>query len=105
MRRAQQALLKAKTDLSEIETLSDQIVQRNDPAEFARTRERLKAIEAAFAACREKLNNLDKYVMEGLARPELTPKELPELGELRDDAAKAAMSVGQIRQVRAKVRE
>jgi hypothetical protein len=39
------------------------------------------------------MEELDKYVAEGLARPDLTNKEVMELDHLRDEANKARMAV------------
>jgi len=84
---------KAQDELKEIRTLKDDILKKNDPEEIKKTRKKLADLRDAFRAQSAKLQDLDKYVQEGLARPDLTEKDVMELGQLREDANKASMAV------------
>lgn len=84
---------KAQAELGEINTMKDKIVEKNDPAEIKATRKKISDLREAFKAHAAKLQDLDKYVAEGLARPDLTSKEVMELDQLRDEANKATMAV------------
>ncbi len=88
-----QRILKAQTELSEIKTREKEIVDKNDPAEIKATRKKITDTREAFRAYATKMEELDKYVAEGLARPDLTNREVKELDQLRDDANKARMAV------------
>jgi hypothetical protein len=57
------------------------------------TRKKIADLRDTFRALVTKMQDLDKYVAEGLARPDLTSKEVRELDQLRDDANKAQMAV------------
>jgi hypothetical protein len=84
---------KAQDELKEINTTKDDVIKKNDPEEIKKTRKRISDLREAFRAYSAKLQDLDKYVAEGLARPDLTEKDVTELGQLRDDANKATMAV------------
>jgi hypothetical protein len=84
---------KAQAELGEINTTKDDIIKRNDPAEIKATRKKIADLRESFRGYSVKLQDLDKYVAEGLARPDLTNKEVMELDQLRDDANKAQMAV------------
>lgn len=84
---------KAQDELKEINTTKDEVIKKNDPEEIKKTRKRISDLRDAFRAYSVKLQDLDKYVAEGLARPDLTDKDVTELGQLRDDANKATMAV------------
>lgn len=84
---------KAQEQLKEINTLKDEIVKRNDPEEIKKTRKQIGDLREAFRGYSVKLQDLDKYVAEGLARPDLSEKEVMELGQLRNDANTATMAV------------
>jgi hypothetical protein len=84
---------KAQTALGEINTEKDKIIERNDPAEIKATRKKIADLREQFRGLVTKMQDLDKYVAEGLARPDLTSKEVLELDQLRDEANKAQMAV------------
>jgi hypothetical protein len=84
---------KAQDELKDINTTKDEVVKRNDPEEIKKTRKKLMDLREAFRGHATKLQELDKYVAEGLARPDLTNKDVVELEQLRDDANKAQMAV------------
>jgi hypothetical protein len=84
---------KALTALGEINTEKDKIIERNDPNEIKATRKKISDLREQFRALVSKMQDLDKYVAEGLARPDLSSKEVIELEMLRDDANKAQMAV------------
>lgn len=84
---------KAQGELGEINTTKDDIIKRNDPAEIKATRKKITDLREAFRGYAVKLQALDKYVADELARPDLTNKEVMELDQLRDDANKAQMAV------------
>jgi hypothetical protein len=84
---------KAQTELMEIKTREAEIVQKNDPAEIKATRKKIADLREAFRSYVAKMQDLDKYVAEGLARPDLTSREVMELDHLRDEANKAQMAV------------
>jgi DNA repair ATPase RecN len=84
---------KGLDELKEINTLKDEIIKRGDPEEIKKTRKRISDLRDSFRGYSVKLQDLDKYVQEGLARPDLTEKDVMELGQLRDDANKATMAV------------
>jgi hypothetical protein len=84
---------KAQTALGEINTEKDKIIERNDPAEIKATRKKIADLREQFRGLVTKMQDLDKYVAEGLARPDLSSKEVLELDQLRDDANKAQMAV------------
>lgn len=84
---------KAQDELKEINTLKDEIIKKNDPEEIKKTRKRISDLRESFRGFSVKLQDLDKYVQDGLARPDLTEKDVMELGQLREDANKATMAV------------
>jgi len=84
---------KAQDELKDINTTKDEIIKRNDPEEIKKTRKKLMDLRDSFRGHAAKLQDLDKYVAEGLARPDLTNKDVLELEQLRDDANKAQMAV------------
>ena len=84
---------KAQTELSEINTTKEKIKEKNDPEEIKATRKKISDLREAFRGYVAKMQDLDKYVAEGLARPDLTNKEVMELDHLRDEANKAQMAV------------
>jgi hypothetical protein len=84
---------KATTALGEIRTESEKIIERNNPDEIKATRKKISDLREQFRGFVTKMQDLDKYVAEGLARPDLTSKEVIELEMLRDDANKAQMAV------------
>jgi hypothetical protein len=84
---------KAQEELKTINTTKDEIIQRNDPGEIKTVRKKIMDLREAFRGHANRLQELDKYVAEGLARPDLTNKEVMELDQLRDDANKAQMAV------------
>ena len=86
-------LRKDQDELKDINTTKDEVIKRNDPEEIKKTRKRLSDLREAFKGHVAKLQDLDKYVTEGLARPDLTIKDVVELEQLRDDANKATMAV------------
>ena len=86
-------LQKSQEELKEINTTKDDVVKRNDPEEIKKTRKRIMDLREAFRGHATRLQELDKYVAEGLARPDLTIKDVVELEQLRDDANKAQMAV------------
>jgi len=84
---------KAQDQLKEINTLKDEIIKRNDPAEIKTTRKKISELRDSFRAQATRLQELDKYVADTLSRPDLTSKEVMELDQLRDEANKASMAV------------
>jgi hypothetical protein len=84
---------KAQAALGEINTEKDKIIERNDPNEIKATRKKITDLREQFRGLVTKMQDLDKYVAEGLARPDLTSKEVMELDQLRDEANKAQMAV------------
>ena len=84
---------KAQEELKEINTLKDDVMKRNDPAEIKAQRKKITDLREAFRSYATKLQSLDQYVQDGLARPDLTSKEVMELDHLRDEANKAQMAV------------
>ena len=84
---------KAQTALGEINTEKDKIIERNNAEEIKATRKKITDIREQFRGFVTKMQDLDKYVAEGLARPDLTSKEVMELDQLRDEANKAQMAV------------
>jgi hypothetical protein len=86
-------LQKSQDELKEINTTKDDVIKRNDPEEIKKTRKRISDLRESFKGHVAKFQELDKYVTEGLARPDLTIKEVVELEQLRDDANKAQMAV------------
>ena len=84
---------KAVTSLGEIRTETEKIIERNNPEEIKATRKKISDLREQFRGLVTKMQDLDKYVAEGLARPDLTSKEVVELEMLRDDANKAQMAV------------
>jgi len=86
-------LRKDQDELKDINTTKDEVVKRNDPEEIKKTRKRISDLREAFKGHVTKLQALDNYVTEGLARPDLTIKDVVELEQLRDDANKAQMAV------------
>jgi hypothetical protein len=84
---------KAQDQLKDINTTKDEVIKRNDPEEIKKTRKKLMDLREAFRGHATKMQDLDKYVAEGLARPDLTNKDVMELEQLRDDANKAQMAV------------
>ena len=84
---------KAQTALGEINTEKDNIIERNNPEEIKSTRKKISDLRETFRGLVTKMQDLDKYVAEGLARPDLTNKEVMELDQLRDEANKAQMAV------------
>jgi hypothetical protein len=86
-------ITKSQDELKELNTLKDEIIKRNDPAEIKATRKKLSDLRDTFRALATKMQDLDKYVAEGLARPDLTSKEVIELEMLRGDANQAQMAV------------
>jgi len=84
---------KAQTALGEINTEKDKIIERNNPEEIKATRKKIADLRELFRGLVTKMQDLDKYVAEGLARPDLTSREVMELDQLRDEANKAQMAV------------
>lgn len=84
---------KAQDELKEINTLKDEIIKKGDAEEIKKTKKRVADLREAFRGHSVKLQDLDKYVAEGLARPDLTEKDVVELGQLREEANKATMAV------------
>jgi hypothetical protein len=84
---------KAQDELKDINTTKDEVIKRNDPEEIKKTRKKLMDLRDTFRGHATKLQELDKYVIEGLARPDLTNKDVLELEQLRDEANKAQMAV------------
>ena len=84
---------KAQGELSDINTLKDKIIEENNPAKIKETRKKLADLRETFRSYVTKMQELDKYVADGLARPDLTTREVNELDQLREDANKAQMAV------------
>jgi hypothetical protein len=84
---------KAQKELGEIYTEKPKILERNDPAELKATRKKISDLREAFRSYVTRMQDLDKYVAEGLARPDLTNKDVNELDHLREEANKAQMAV------------
>jgi hypothetical protein len=84
---------KAQAALVEVNTEKEKIIERNNPEEIKATRKKISDHREAFRAYATKMEDLDKYVAEGLARPDLTSKEVMELDHLRDEANKARMAI------------
>lgn len=84
---------KATAELSEINTLKDEIIKESNPEKIKATRKKIADLREAFRGYGTKMQDLDKYVAEGLARPDLTTKDVRELEQLRDEANKANMAV------------
>jgi hypothetical protein len=84
---------KAQEALKEINTLKEEIIKKNDPAEIKETRKKIAELREIFRTSSVKLQDLDKYIADSLARPDLTNKEVMELDMLRDDANKATMAI------------
>src|SRR4029078_5016467 len=86
-------ITKAQEELKEINTTKDEIIKRNDPTEIKTVRKKIADLREVFRAASVKLQDLDKYVADCLARPDLTSKEIMELDMLRDDANKARTAI------------
>jgi hypothetical protein len=84
---------KAQEELKDINTTKEDVIKRNDPAEIKAVRKKLADLRELFRTSSVKLQDLDKYVADSLARPDLTAKEVVELEMLRDDANKATMAI------------
>jgi hypothetical protein len=84
---------KAQEELKEINTTKDDVIKENNPEKIKATRKRISELRETFRVCSVKLQDLDKYVGEGLSRPDLTSKEVVELDQLREDANKATMAI------------
>lgn len=84
---------KAQTALGEINTEKEKIIERNNADEIKTTRKKITDLREQFRGFVTKMQDLDKYVADGLARPDLTSKEVMELDQLRDEANKAQMAV------------
>jgi hypothetical protein len=105
MYQAIDGIRKCQKEMGEIETLSGEIVDRKNPAELEKYRKRLKEIEELLTVLGEKLRSLDGYVTKGLLLDEHSPKVIKELEDLREEANKADMARGALRQLRSKFRE
>jgi len=86
-------ITKAQDELKDINTTLEEVIKENDPEKLKATRKRIAELRDAFRAYSVKMQDLDKYVADCLARPDLTSKEVLELEMLRDDANKATMAV------------
>jgi len=84
---------KAQDELKEINTLKNEVIKEGNPEKIKAARKRIGELRDAFRAHATKLQALDQYVQDGLARPDLTSKEVMELDHLRDEANKAQMAV------------
>jgi hypothetical protein len=100
MFRALDKFRKAQKELTDLREGVQDVINRNDAAEKTKTRTKIEDLKAAFAAVPYKLNGLDTYIKDGLARPELSPKEIKELEELHDQASKAQMSFKEAQRIR-----
>ncbi len=83
---------KAQDELKDINTTKDDVIKRNDPAEIKTVRKKIMDLREAFRGHAARLQDLDKYVADGLARPDLTNKDVIELEQLRGDANQAQMA-------------
>lgn len=84
---------KIKLELGEINTTSKTIAERNDPAEIKAVRKKIVDMREAFRTHVKKLEDLDEYVKNGLTRPDLSPKEVVELEQLREEANQGRMAM------------
>ena len=87
-------------EIGEINTLKAEIQQKNDKAEKEKTVARLKELEDVLMACSEGFQKLDDYVTGGLARPDLSPRIIPELDTLREERSRTLMMKKQARELR-----
>jgi len=83
---------KAVARLKEIQEGQQAIKDRNDPEEFKKVRQEIMALEGEFSACQEKFGALVDYVREGLARPDLSGKDLQDMADLLEYASKSQMA-------------
>jgi hypothetical protein len=86
-------ITKAQDELKDINTTLEEVIKENNPEKLKATRKRISELRDAFRAYSVKMQDLDKYVADSLARPDLTSKEVVELEILREDANKATMAV------------
>jgi hypothetical protein len=84
---------KAQDEIKDINTTLDEKIKENNPETLKAIRKRISELRDTFRACSVKMQELDKYIADSLARPDLTPKEVNELEILREDANKATMAV------------
>ena len=97
--------IQAQKELKELEKGKEDLLKESDPARRGAVVQRLRAIEARLGVCAEDFAKLDDYVKEGLARPDLSPRQIPDLETLRDEAARAGMVIKQARELRSQMRE
>lgn len=97
MYRTMAAIGDTQKELKEIQLKRDELATQaeTDPALKEKTWDRIAALKKRFGELRDKLNGFDKYIKDGLAREDLSPKVIKELEELHDEAAKAQMSYKQ----------
>jgi len=96
---------KAVARLKELRESEPAIRERNDPEEFKKVRQELMALEGEFSACQEKFGGLVDFIREGLATPDLSGKELRDLGDLLEYASKSQMARKSGSDLRFKFRE
>jgi hypothetical protein len=85
-------ITKAQDEIKDINTTLDDVIKENNPEKLKATRKRIAELKETFRVCSVKMQELDKYIADSLARPDLTSKEVVELEMLRDDANKATMA-------------
>lgn len=76
-----------------------------DPEQKKATRERLNVISKTISEVMEKLSALDDYVLQGLLDPNLSAKEIPELGPMRQEATLAGQLFKTIKETKAEFGE
>jgi hypothetical protein len=91
----------ARKEIQTVEKTKAEILQRNDAEEKKTIRERIAKIQTDLGRIAEKIAALDDYVKDGLARQDLTTKEIPDLEPLRDEQALVLQTINQIRRLKA----
>ena len=88
-------LADSQKELKEIQIRRDELAAQaeTNPELKKKTREKIGELKKRFADFRDQLNGLDKYIHDGLAREDLSPKIIKELDELHTEAANAQMAI------------
>jgi hypothetical protein len=92
------ALHRSQEELAQLERTKGEI-QGRGAAERERTGKRLLELKSALEATKDKLSKLEEYVKKGLARDDLTPEQLPDLGLLREGATAAGQAAGRVEEL------
>ena len=105
MERARARAQVVHKELKEVEGSKAGLVDGGDAAAKAAAVVRLKELEGKLAGLAEEFGRLEDYVKTGLARPDLSPKQIPELEGLREETSRAMMGRQQARSLRARLAE